>query len=141
MATFFLCITVLNMATSSKTSGNSTGACGLIIGLSVTAGAYAIGHVTDASMNPAVTFGLCGSAGQWGGAQWRWVLVHATAAPGGAEGLTKTDCPTNSVYLPAQMVAAALAVGTYLDLHLNSKEDIEDVPAMKALWCCMPCLK
>ena len=78
MATFFLCLTVLNMATSSKTSGNSTGACGLIIGLSVTAGAYAIGHVTDASMNPAVTFGLCGSAGQWGGAQWRWVLVHAT---------------------------------------------------------------
>ena len=46
-----------------------------------------------------------------------------------------------SVYLPAQMVAAALAVGTYLDLHLNSKEDIEDVPVMKALWCCMPCLK
>jgi len=39
------------------------------------------------------------------------------------------------------MVAAALAVGTYLDLHLNSKEDIEDVPVMKALWCCMPCLK
>ena len=68
------------------------------------------------SLNPAVTFGLCGSAGEWGGAQW-------------------------TVYLPAQMVAAALAVGTYLDLHLNSKEDIEDVPVMKALWCCMPCLK
>ena len=31
-------------------------------------------------------------------------------------------------------------MGTYLDLHLNSKEDIEDAPVMKALWCCMPCL-
>ena len=109
MATFFLCITVLNMATSSKTSGNSTGACGLIIGLSVTAGAYAIGHISSGSMNPAVTFGLCGSAGEWGGAQWY-------------------------AFLLPQLVGAVAAVKVYVLAHLNSKEDYADVKMMDAVY-------
>ena len=109
VATFFLCLTVLNMASSSTTAGNSTGACGLIIGLSVTAGAYAIGHVTGGSMNPAVTFGLCGSAGMWGGAQWY-------------------------AFLLPQLVGAVAAVKVYVLAHLNSKEDYADVKMMDAVY-------
>ena len=113
VATFFLCLTVLNMATSSKTAGNSTGACGLMIGLSVTAGAYAIGHVSGGSLNPAVTFGLCGSAGEWGGAQWY-------------------------AFLLPQLVGAVAAVKVYVLAHLNSREDYSDVKMMKSYEKMMP---
>ena len=115
VATFFLCLTVLNMATSSKTAGNSTGACGLMIGLSVTAGAYAIGHVSGGSLNPAVTFGLCGSAGEWGGAQWY-------------------------AYLLPQLVGAVAAVKVYVLAHLNSREDYSDVKMMKSYEKMMPAM-
>ena len=115
VATFFLCLTVLNMATSSKTAGNSTGACGLMIGLSVTAGAYAIGHVSGGSLNPAVTFGLCGSAGEWGGAQWY-------------------------AYLLPQLVGAVAAVKVYVLAHLNSREDYSDVKMMKSYATMMPAM-
>ena len=115
VATFFLCLTVLNMATSSKTAGNSTGACGLMIGLSVTAGAYTIGHVSGGSLNPAVTFGLCGSAGEWGGAQWY-------------------------AFLLPQLVGAVAAVKVYVLAHLNSREDYSDVKMMKSYEKMMPAM-
>jgi len=54
--TFALCTVVLNVATARGTSGNSF--YGLAIGLTVLAGAYAMGPVTGAAFNPAVVVGV-----------------------------------------------------------------------------------
>jgi aquaporin Z len=53
--TFALALVVLNVATASKTAGNSY--FGLAIGFTVMAGAYAIGPLTGAALNPAVGTG------------------------------------------------------------------------------------
>jgi aquaporin Z len=53
--TFALCLVVLNVATSSKTQGNSY--YGLAIGFTVAAGAVAGGPVSGGAFNPAVGIG------------------------------------------------------------------------------------
>ena len=54
--TFALCLVVLNVATSSKTKGNSY--YGLAIGFTVVVGAFAGGGVSGGAYNPAVGLGL-----------------------------------------------------------------------------------
>jgi len=54
--TFALCLVVLNVATSKKTSGNSY--YGLAIGFTVVVGAFAGGGVSGGAYNPAVGLGL-----------------------------------------------------------------------------------
>ena len=54
--TFALAYVVLNVATVKKTQGNSY--FGLAIGLTVTAGAFAVGTISGAAFNPAVAVGL-----------------------------------------------------------------------------------
>lgn len=54
--TFALAWVVLNVATADGTKGNSY--FGLAIGLTVTAGAYAVGPISGAAFNPAVAIGL-----------------------------------------------------------------------------------
>ncbi len=54
--TFALCYVVLNVATAKETKGNSY--FGLAIGLTVFAGACAVGAVSSAAFNPAVAFGM-----------------------------------------------------------------------------------
>ena len=54
--TFALAYVVLNVATAAGTKGNSY--FGLAIGLTVTAGAYAVGPISGAAFNPAVAVGL-----------------------------------------------------------------------------------
>jgi len=54
--TFALAWVVLNVATAAGTKGNSY--FGLAIGLTVTAGAYAVGPISGAAFNPAVSVGL-----------------------------------------------------------------------------------
>jgi aquaporin Z len=55
--TFALVWVVLNVATAKGTSGNSF--YGVAIGLTVTAGAFAVGGISGAVFNPAVAFGVC----------------------------------------------------------------------------------
>ena len=54
--TFALCYVVLNVATARATSGNSY--FGLAIGLTVLAGAYAVGPISGGAFNPAVAVGV-----------------------------------------------------------------------------------
>jgi aquaporin Z len=53
--TFALCFVVLNVATAKTNEGNSY--YGWAIGMTVLAGAYAVGTVSGAAFNPAVAFG------------------------------------------------------------------------------------
>lgn len=53
--TFALCFTVLNVATTRATAGNSY--FGLAIGFVVLSGAYAVGTVSSGAFNPAVALG------------------------------------------------------------------------------------
>ena len=55
--TFGLVWVVLNVATAKGTSGNSF--YGAAIGLTVTAGAFAVGGISGAVFNPAVAIGAC----------------------------------------------------------------------------------
>ncbi len=54
--TFALCYVILNVATSTATSGNSF--YGLAIGFTVLAGAFAVGPVSGGAFNPAVAVAL-----------------------------------------------------------------------------------
>jgi aquaporin Z len=54
--TFALALVVLNVATVKRTSANSY--YGLAIGMTVTAGAYAVGNISGAAFNPAVGVGM-----------------------------------------------------------------------------------
>jgi aquaporin Z len=69
--TFTLAFVVLNVATARGTRGNSY--FGLAIGLTVVAGAYTVGGISGAALNPAVAQGLL----QWHliTARSVWVLV------------------------------------------------------------------
>ena len=55
--TFILMWVILNVAAAKGTSGNEF--YGLAIGFIVAAGAYAVGPISFAAFNPAVTFALC----------------------------------------------------------------------------------
>lgn len=54
--TFALCFVILNVATAKRAEGNSY--FGFAIGLTVTAGVYAVGPVSGAVFNPAVAAGM-----------------------------------------------------------------------------------
>lgn len=90
--TFALCMVVLHTATAPETEGNSY--FGLAIGFTVLAGAYAVGPVSGAAFNPAVTVG----ASVMGLSLWSALWV----------------------YLAAQLLAGLAAAGIYRALHTES---------------------
>lgn len=71
--TFALCYIVLHTATSKDSAGNSF--YGLAIGFIVTVGVVAVGSISGASFNPAVTFGLMLS----GVFAWKFLWVYLVA--------------------------------------------------------------
>lgn len=77
--TFALCMVVLHTATAPATEGNSY--FGLAIGFTVLAGAYAVGPVSGAAFNPAVSVG----ASVMGLSVWSalWVYLVAQLLAGG----------------------------------------------------------
>jgi aquaporin Z len=82
--TFALCYVVLNVATSKSQMGNSF--FGLAIGFTVLAGAFAVGGISGAAFNPAVSLGAA-AAGMFA---WStlWVYIVVEAIAGIAAGLT-----------------------------------------------------
>jgi len=69
--TALLCFVVLSVATTNDAAGKKNEKnyyFGLAIGLTVAAGASAIGHISGCSMNPAVSFGVSMSAVPFGAA-------------------------------------------------------------------------
>lgn len=76
--TFALCYVVLHTATSKDIDGNSF--YGLAIGFTVTAGVVAVGAISGASFNPAVTLGLM----LGGFFSWKFLWVYLTAEIVGA---------------------------------------------------------
>lgn len=89
--TFALVFVVLNVATARGTEGNSY--FGLAIGLTVMAGAFAVGPVSGAAFNPAVAFAL---------------VLMGVAAPSAL-----------AVYLPAQLIGGAAAALLFNALDLG----------------------
>ncbi|HET9875428.1 MAG TPA: aquaporin [Mycobacterium sp.] len=71
--TFALCYIVLHTATSKDSAGNSF--YGLAIGFIVTVGVVAVGGISGASFNPAITFGLMLP----GLFSWKFVWVYLIA--------------------------------------------------------------
>jgi aquaporin Z len=80
--TFALAYVVLNVATSKDHPNNSF--YGLAIGITVLAGAVAVGGISGGAFNPAVGLGLCLS----GLAGWKmiWIYLFATLAGGALAG-------------------------------------------------------
>lgn len=76
--TFALCYIVLHTATSSDNAGNSF--YGLAIGFVVTVGVVAVGGISGASFNPAITFGLMLP----GLFAWKYLWVYLVAEVLGA---------------------------------------------------------
>lgn len=76
--TFALCYIVLHTATSRDTAGNSF--YGLAIGFIVAAGVVAVGGISGAAFNPAITFGLMLP----GLFSWKFIWVYLTAEVIGA---------------------------------------------------------
>lgn len=71
--TFALCYVVLHTATSKDSAGNSF--YGLAIGFIVTVGVVAVGAISGAAFNPAITFGLMLS----GVFAWKFLWVYLLA--------------------------------------------------------------
>ncbi|OBI07926.1 porin [Mycolicibacter nonchromogenicus] len=71
--TFTLCYVVLHTATSKDSAGNSF--YGLAIGFVVTVGVVAVGSISGAAFNPAITFGLMLS----GVFSWKFLWVYLFA--------------------------------------------------------------
>ena len=80
--TFALCTVVLNVATSTGTSGNSF--YGLAIGFTVLAGAYAVGPVSGAAFNPAVVLGATLMGLFAAGNIWIYLVANFAAAAAAA---------------------------------------------------------
>jgi len=76
--TFALMWVILNVAIATGTRGNQF--YGLAIGAIVTAGAYAVGPISFAAFNPAVTLGLCINGFLPWAALPVYILVQALAA-------------------------------------------------------------
>ena len=76
--TFALVWVVLNVATAKGTSGNSF--YGAAIGLTVTAGAYAVGGISGAVFNPAVAVGVCLMGLVTWGSFWIYLVACFAAA-------------------------------------------------------------
>lgn len=87
--TFMLVLVVLNVATVKKVEGNSY--YGLAIGLTVTAGAYAVGKVSGAAFNPAVGVGP--------------TIVHTVIGDGSFKNLW--------LYIVGPFIGAGLAAGVF----------------------------
>ncbi|HEX8313271.1 MAG TPA: aquaporin [Chthoniobacteraceae bacterium] len=81
--TFALVYVILNAATAEGTSGNSF--YGLAIGMTVMAGAFAVGDISGGVFNPAVAVGIS----ILGLSAWEniWIYVVANLAAGAAAGL------------------------------------------------------
>jgi aquaporin Z len=78
--TFALCYVVLNVAAANATAGNSY--FGWAIGFTVLAGAYAIGTISSAALNPAVAIGVTIlNLSNWTNL---WVYIVATLLGGAA---------------------------------------------------------
>jgi aquaporin Z len=76
--TFALVYVVLNAATAEGTSGNSF--YGLAIGMTVMAGAFAVGDISGGAFNPAVALGICIlGISSWGNI-WIYLLADFAAA-------------------------------------------------------------
>ena len=91
---FALALVVLNVATSSKTAGNSY--YGLAIGFTVMTGAYAVGQLTMAALNPAVGTGpaLVRAAMDGGSLASVWIyLVGPFLGGAAAAGVFKLQNP------------------------------------------------
>jgi len=86
IGTFALAYVVLNVATSTKTAGNSN--YGLAIGFTVTAMAYTLGPVSRGAFNPAVAVG----ASVFGVFEWStiWLYVVGCLLGGALAGITYT---------------------------------------------------
>ncbi|QUR66681.1 MIP/aquaporin family protein [Mycobacterium spongiae] len=76
--TFALCYVVLHTATSEDHAGNSF--YGLAIGFTVAAGVVAVGDISGAAFNPAITSGLMLS----GFFSWKFIWVYLVAQVTGA---------------------------------------------------------
>lgn len=87
--TFLLVLVIANVALSSGTRGN--GYYGIAIGLTVAAGAFAVGPVSGAAFNPAVGIGL--------------TLIDAAINGGGLDALW--------IYLAGPLAGAAVAAGVF----------------------------
>ncbi|MGW6278640.1 MIP/aquaporin family protein [Kribbella sp. NPDC055071] len=75
--TFALCYVVLNVATSKDQPGNSF--FGLAIGFTVVAGAFAVGGISGAAFNPAVSLGAAiGGLFAWS-TIWVYLVVQVIA--------------------------------------------------------------
>lgn len=72
--TFALVIVILNVATAPKLEGNSF--YGAAIGLTVTAGAYAVGPLSGAAFNPAVGVGPTLVKMIWGGGNVEMLWIY-----------------------------------------------------------------
>jgi len=78
--TFALVYVVLNVATAKGNSGNSF--YGLAIGMTVMAGAFAVGGISGGAFNPAVAVGVCViGITQW---SYLWIYLVANFAGGAA---------------------------------------------------------
>jgi len=78
LVTFALVYVVLNAATAEGTSGNSF--YGLAIGMTVMAGAFAVGDISGGAFNPAVALGICIlGISSWGNI-WIYLLANFAAA-------------------------------------------------------------
>lgn len=80
--TFALVFVVLNVATAPGTAGNSY--FGAAIGLTVMAGAYAVGGISGGAFNPAVVAGLVAMGILELSAVWLYLLAQLAAAAGAA---------------------------------------------------------
>jgi len=82
--TFAVCYVVLNVATSKDQPGNSF--FGLAIGFTLVAGAFAVGGISGAAFNPAVSLGAAaGGLFAW---STLWVYIVVQVVAGAAAGLT-----------------------------------------------------
>jgi aquaporin Z len=81
--TFALVYVVTNVATAKATAGN--GFYGLAIGLTVLAGAFAVGNISGGAFNPAVAIGIS----MMGLSAWAnvWIYLVANLLGGAAAGL------------------------------------------------------
>jgi len=108
VATFLLCLTVLNTATTAAGKAGLASSAGILIGLALAVGIFVAGPISGASINPAATFGLCLAA----------------------EGLGRVELWTH--YLPAQLIGAIAAPLVFMVLHLDALEELCTLPLMKA---------
>jgi aquaporin Z len=85
--TFALAYVVLNVATHSKTQGNSY--FGLAIGFTILVAAFAGGPISGGAFNPAVGTGITFAHALWGGGSWEhlWIYLVGPIVGGGLAGV------------------------------------------------------